>query len=99
MIDLAIIVDSDSNDVAIVETNSGAELKAPDWGTDTDPKLVAFYPSKKRCEIVDCAELANDIGYALDALRAAGTLKDGKPEWFNKLELYAAGAPSTMGAR
>ena len=99
MIDLAIIVDSDSNDVAIVETNSGAELKAPDWGTDTDPKLVAFYPSKKRCKIVDCAELSNDIGYALDALRAAGVINDGKPEWFKNLEFYASGAPSTTSAR
>ena len=99
MIDLAIIVDSDSTEVAIVETNSGAEFRAPDWGTDTDPKLVAFYPSKRRCEVVDCAELANDIGYALAALRAAGTFNERKPEWFKKLELYAAGSPSAKDAR
>ena len=92
MLDLAILIDCDSRDVAIIETNHGKRLKASDWPTETDPKVVAFWPAGKSCEVVDCDDVANDIGCALEALKAAGTFKNGKPAWYERLELYAAGA-------
>jgi hypothetical protein len=94
MLDLAILIDCDFRDVAIIETNHGQRFKAPDWPTDTDPKVVAFWPASKSCEVVDCDEVANDIGCALEALKATGAPKNGKPGWYERLELYAAGASS-----
>lgn len=99
MLDLAILSDCDSSDTAIAETDHGKRLMAPDWGTDTDPKLVSFWPSARSCELVDCEGLANDIGLALNALKAAGALKHGQPEWYRRLKRYAAGAPSMDGSR
>jgi hypothetical protein len=94
MLDLAVFIDSGFRNTTIAETNHGKTLRAPDWGTDTEPKVVAFWPSARSCEVVDCEDLANDIGHALNTLKAAGALKQGQPEWYRSLKRYASGANS-----
>ena len=46
MLDLAVFIDSGFRNTTIAETNHGKTLRAPDWGTDTEPKVVAFWPSE-----------------------------------------------------
>ena len=94
MLALAILDDSDSSGNAIVETSDGTRLKCPSWGTDTDPQLVAYSPSRKTCDMLWPVEVCSDIAEALRALEAAGALKHRKPDWFRRLKLYAAGVPA-----
>jgi hypothetical protein len=95
MLDLAIEMDTDSRNTSIIETNHGVQLKAPDWPHDCEFQLVAFNPSEDSCEVVWANCLATDIGEALIALDRAQVFKDGKPDWYHRLKLYATGAPSS----
>jgi hypothetical protein len=93
MLDLAISIDIDQRNTAIIETNQGVRLKAPDWPNDCDFQLVAFDPSGETCEIVPAEALAGDIGKALMSLNGAEALEGEKPDWYRRLELYAARGP------
>src|SRR5271165_275528 len=92
MLDLAIKIDTDEEDVPIIETNCGVELRAPEWPPDCEFQLVAF-DSRGSCEIVWAADLAKDIGKALSALDGAAVFKAQKPDWYRSLELYATPGP------
>lgn len=89
MLDLAISVGADSRNTAIIETNHGAELRAPGWPQDCDFQLVAFSRSGRNCEVVTPEDLAEDIGRALIAIRRAKCFKGRKPDWFRRLERYS----------
>ena len=67
MLDLAISMDH-SPQAVIVETNHGVTLGMSEWPQDCDFQLVAFDPSRTRCEVVWCDDLASDIRAALKAL-------------------------------
>lgn len=99
MLELALLSDSDFDDIDVAETDQGKRLTVDDWGTDTDPKLVAFAPASRTCEIVDCEVLADDIGHAISLIRDAALLTTEHPEWFRRLQRYAAGASSLRTAR
>lgn len=94
MLDLAIFNDSYIPGIATIETNHGEELQAPDWPCDCDFQMVAFRPSEGTCGVVSAGELAYDIGKAVQWLHATGAFKHEKPDWFERLELYSAGASS-----
>jgi hypothetical protein len=89
MLDLAISVGADSRNTAIIETNHGAELRAPGWPQDCDFQLVAFSMSGRNCEVVSPEDLAADIGMALLAIKEAKCFKGRKPNWFRRLERYS----------
>jgi hypothetical protein len=92
MLDLATFNDSDDDNFAIIETNHGEELKTSGWPTDGDFEIVAYRASKKTCEVVSAEDLADDIAMAVQAMRANGMFKEGKPDWCKRLELYADGS-------
>jgi len=92
MIDLAISLDENSKGVAIVETNHGLQLLAPDWPQDCDFQLVTYGPDAKQCAVVAAADLAEDIGFALVALKSVFLKGQKKPHWYQRLQKYAAGA-------
>ena len=73
----------------IIETNNGAELKAPGWPQDCDFQLVAFDPSEESCEVISAEGLAEDIGTALMTVDRSGALQGPKPDWYRRLERYA----------
>ncbi|MGA2434098.1 MAG: hypothetical protein ABSG25_02305 [Bryobacteraceae bacterium] len=89
MLDLAISIDTDRNNINIVETNHGVELKAPGWPNDCDFQLVAFDPSGETCEVISAEGLAKDIGEALRMIDSVAAFKGRKPDWYRSLELYA----------
>ena len=95
MLDLAISINTDAKGTTIIETDHGIKLKAPRWPQDSDYRLVAFSPSGKTCDIIWPKNLAGDIGQALRALQAPGTLKGRKPDWYRRLAHYAKGAHET----
>ena len=86
MLDLAISIDTDSNNITIVETNHGLQLKAPGWPQDCDFQLVAFDPLGKICEVIPAECLAEDVGMAVMALEKAKLLKGRKPDWYRRLK-------------
>jgi hypothetical protein len=90
MLDLAIEIDRDSRNTPIIVTNHGVQLKAPEWPHDCEFQLVAFNPSEDSCEVVWAACLADDIGEALIALDRSVPVEGRKPDWYRRLELYAA---------
>lgn len=93
MLDLAISTNTDTRGTSVIETNRGAELKAPGWPQDCDFQLVAFSPSGKTCKVIWTQQLAQDIATALAALGDAGALRGKKPDWYRRLAHYASGAP------
>jgi hypothetical protein len=94
VLDLAIAVDTDPKGIAIVETNHGVTLKAPDWPHDCDFQLVGFSRSGGVCEVVGASELVEDIGKALMAIDKMAELKGRPPDWYRRLKRYARGSSS-----
>ncbi len=92
MLDLAIEIDTDEEDISIVNTNRGVELKAPEWPHDCEFQLVAF-DLQGKCEVVWTEELTADIAEALKALDSATIFRRLKPDWYRRLKLYAAPGP------
>jgi hypothetical protein len=90
MLDLAIKIDTDLEKTPIILTNNGLELKAPGWPQDCDFQLVAFEPSGASCEVISAEGLAGDIGKALIKIDRASLFKGRKPDWYRRLEHYAA---------
>ena len=85
MLDLAISIDTDARGTTVIETNHGAQLKAPRWPQDCEFQLVAFNPSGKTCTVVWTEELADDIDHALKTIQETGVLKGTKPDWYRRL--------------
>jgi hypothetical protein len=92
MIDLAISIDSDTRGTTVIETNRGAQLRAPRWPQDCDFQLVVFRPSGKTCEVIWIEQLAEDIANALMMLDEAKAVKAVKPDWYRRLSRCANGA-------
>jgi hypothetical protein len=80
MLDLAISVNTNEQNVPIVETNRGAILKAPEWPHDCDFQLVVVDPVTETCEVVSTEGLTEDIGKALRAIEKTGILRGRKPD-------------------
>lgn len=91
MLDLAISTDTNRQGITVIETNRGAQLRAPGWPQDCEFQLVAFNPTAKSCDVVRTEELARDIGKALEALDHVGALKGWKPGWYHRLSVCAKG--------
>jgi len=89
MLDLAISIDTDSDNATVIETNRGVTLKAPEWPHDCDFQLVAFDPSRDSCEVVSSEGLAGDISEALRALDSDLSFAGKKSDWYCRLKLYA----------
>jgi hypothetical protein len=99
MLDLAISVGTDARNTTIIETNHGAELRAPGWPQDCDFQLVAFTRSGRSCEVVSPEDLTDDIGMALLAIKDAKRFKGRKPDWFRRLERYSERARTAQDVR
>jgi len=95
MLDLAILVDADRTGSAIIETNHGVRLRAPEWSHDCEFQLVAFIPAAKTCQVISAEQLADDIRKALAALENLGVLKPRTADWHRRLRRYAEGAGKT----
>ena len=92
MLDLAISINTDTKGISVVETNRGAELKAPGWPQDCDFQLVAFNPTGRTCEVIWTELLAGDIRRALMTLDQTGVVQGKKPDWYRRLSCCSSGA-------
>jgi hypothetical protein len=90
MLGLAISMDETPNGT-VIETEDGREMICSDWPQDSDARIVCFRPTKRSAQVVCACELAADIGLALRLIRDEKLLRS-KPDWFSRLEAYAAGA-------
>ncbi len=95
MLDLAISVDTDQRGTAIIETNSGLRLKAPEWPQDCEFQLVAFTSTGSTCQVIPAEQLADDVREALAALEHAGIMKIRTAGWHRRLCRYAEGGHPT----
>jgi hypothetical protein len=89
VLDLAILMDRDSSNVPVIETNAGLRLRAPDWPHDCEFQLIAFDPGDQDCDVVGAGRLAKDIRLALAALDKAVGVKGRRPDWYRRLSRCA----------